>query len=535
MSAEKLSPQLRTSDYVIYVKLPSSSDYLIVHGYTGAVDLVDKRVVSFLRRREITGGDHSRNVPSPDSRTIDTLQRRGYVTMKSVQEERKYVSRLSKSFHEASRRRSAFSFFVAYDCNFNCGYCFQRNQLQANYQWPKRVISKVFVNNAYRAMLKINPIRSLHDSRIMLVGGEPLMAGNREIISYIVEQGLSECYTFGAITNGYSLNDFVGLLQPGKIEFLQVTLDGNQLRHDNLRPHLSGGGTFARIMNNIGLALASDVTVSVRINVSNEMGDDLRELNDEFSGLGWFDTGKFSAYIARTRCRVRRSNVNGGDTEEAAADQGHDLNREVVQQRRVCAREREADSLPFAGGGEAGAASARSSEERSLIHPSWGSIADGAVGQRAVDIQREDIWESSRYRNRIYAFDPELRKRISRMLKGGTGLPLRVNFCGAMNGMMVFEPFGRIYTCLETVGLSNFSVGTYGDMFSLDFKKTESMWWNSLYESRCLDCRYLFICGRGCPAGSIFRDDLDRSEVCREFPALLRRTLIEEYTKCSKQ
>lgn len=40
---------LRRSDYTIYVKLPDSGEYLLVHGYTGAMDLVQPNVVEFLK------------------------------------------------------------------------------------------------------------------------------------------------------------------------------------------------------------------------------------------------------------------------------------------------------------------------------------------------------------------------------------------------------------------------------------------------------------------------------------------------------
>jgi hypothetical protein len=39
---------LRTSDYTIYVKLPETGEFLLVHGYTGAIDLVQPNVVEFL-------------------------------------------------------------------------------------------------------------------------------------------------------------------------------------------------------------------------------------------------------------------------------------------------------------------------------------------------------------------------------------------------------------------------------------------------------------------------------------------------------
>jgi len=40
---------VHTSLYTIYVKLPDSLEWLLVHGYTGAIDLVQENVVQFLK------------------------------------------------------------------------------------------------------------------------------------------------------------------------------------------------------------------------------------------------------------------------------------------------------------------------------------------------------------------------------------------------------------------------------------------------------------------------------------------------------
>lgn len=117
------------------------------------------------------------------------------------------------------------------------------------------------------------------------------------------------------------------------------------------------------------------------------------------------------------------------------------------------------------------------------------------------------------------------------MLNRGTGLPFRVDFCGATNGMMIFDPFGEIHVCLETVGKRGCSVGTYGGEAHIDREKIEDYWCRSLCDSGCLDCRYLFICGRGCPVSSITRDGACRTEMCREFPALFKRMVIDEFER----
>ncbi len=531
---------MRTSDYIIYVKLPNCSGYLIVHGYTGAVDLVSSNVVAFLKRGDATAAGGSSLLSQPSGATIDKLRTRGYITERSSCEERQFVSQLSSLIHNVSCRRSSFSFFVAYDCDFDCPYCFQRDRLQSDLGWSKMLISRDSVSKAYRAMYEINPIRAFHDNRIMLVGGEPLMIENHEIVSYIIEKGLSEGYTFGAITNGYWIDRFVSFIQPGMIDFLQVTLDGDQYRHDTLRRHRSGAGTFERIMRNIDLAIDSGATVSVRINVPGSLLDDLHQLNDEFVRRGWCETGRFSAYRARIRDRVKRENALGksglrGKRERAPSDHRRRPGQVEMCRNRSCEPHTGIDSL-------------RSREERLAEASREHKMAEVASSGSSHDYNADGPFEADRYiaqsvdiedmRNKfshIAGYDRELRMIIVKMLRDGAGLPFRMNFCGAMNGMIVFEPYGRIYTCLETVGLHEFSVGTCGARICVDKDKIESLWRGSLYDSGCHACKYLFFCGRGCPVHSIFQDKIDRAEVCREFPPLFKQILVEEFMNLPKQ
>jgi len=41
---------MRSSDYNIHVPLPDSGEYIMIHGYSGAVDVVQPEVVAFLQR-----------------------------------------------------------------------------------------------------------------------------------------------------------------------------------------------------------------------------------------------------------------------------------------------------------------------------------------------------------------------------------------------------------------------------------------------------------------------------------------------------
>ena len=93
---------MRTSDYNIYVKLPHGRGYLIVHGYTGAVDMVDESVVSFLKDRTEPRQNSTPLNSRPPEETIETLHARGYITAWAPHEEREFVFRLARRLHDAS-------------------------------------------------------------------------------------------------------------------------------------------------------------------------------------------------------------------------------------------------------------------------------------------------------------------------------------------------------------------------------------------------------------------------------------------------
>lgn len=53
-----------------------------------------------------------------------------------------------------------------------------------------------------------------------------MLAENKEIVSYIINEGITRGYKFVAITNGYDLDCYGDLLSPDKIYKVQITVDG---------------------------------------------------------------------------------------------------------------------------------------------------------------------------------------------------------------------------------------------------------------------------------------------------------------------
>ena len=251
---------LRASSYIIPVKLESEEGkYMLIHGYTGAVDIVTKDIAMNLTNTTKVDA----NLFSSD--TLKALQVRGYVTERTEEKEIEYVGRIAKALHrEACALYKSFTLIVTYNCNFRCPYCFEsRDKKDGSCQF---VMTKEMVDKAYKAMELIEPRPQLRRKTIALYGGEPLLKQNKNIIKYIIGVGRSKGYLFRIVTNGYDLNCFLDLFSPDLIEEIQVTIDGTKEYHDQRRVHYKEGSTFDKIVLNVKEVLERGIKVVVRVN-----------------------------------------------------------------------------------------------------------------------------------------------------------------------------------------------------------------------------------------------------------------------------
>lgn len=89
------------SSYSIFIKLENSDgQYMLLHGYTGALDIVHEDIATFLQS--------NRNQLDPsnfpfDTKIWETLINRGYITQKSKTEEREHVIKLANLLHKRNK------------------------------------------------------------------------------------------------------------------------------------------------------------------------------------------------------------------------------------------------------------------------------------------------------------------------------------------------------------------------------------------------------------------------------------------------
>ena len=74
---------LRTSSYIIPVKLESvEGKYMLIHGYTGAMDIVDSELKSYI----FTSNQFNKETFPFADEIFEMLKSRGYLTIKTKEE-----------------------------------------------------------------------------------------------------------------------------------------------------------------------------------------------------------------------------------------------------------------------------------------------------------------------------------------------------------------------------------------------------------------------------------------------------------------
>jgi uncharacterized protein len=131
-------------------------------------------------------------------------------------------------------------------CNFRCTYCYETFE---NRKMPRPIVTGI------KSLIDRRGA-DLDDLEIGWFGGEPLLALDviTEICKHAIDVSKTEGFTFrsGMTTNGYFLNqDRFSQCLDHKIDFFQISLDGDPDDHNASRKLASGEGTFDRIWSNL--------------------------------------------------------------------------------------------------------------------------------------------------------------------------------------------------------------------------------------------------------------------------------------------
>jgi len=219
-------------------------------------------------------------VPASDEETelYDNLNKRGYLVENDAEETEKkerILETLRRNHINSKKRYRSMTFIMTYNCNFRCPYCFEG---EANIK--KAVMTPELIDAAL-------DVASDSLESVLLFGGEPLLPKTRPALEYMISKIPDKSYDI--ITNGYYLEEFLDLLTTIKINYITVTLDGEEEHHNSTRYLANGKPTFQKILGGIAKCLENGITMRVRMNVPEGKTDESKRLQDNL-------TERFSDY-----------------------------------------------------------------------------------------------------------------------------------------------------------------------------------------------------------------------------------------------
>jgi uncharacterized protein len=176
-------------------------------------------------------------------------------------------------------------------CNFDCPYCFEDKT---------NSIMSAGVADGILDFVR-SQIGSIEGVSVTWYGGEPLMG--KRVIDELSQQLIELCdsnslgYQASIVTNGYLLDrPAAEMLARRKVADAQITLDGPPIIHDRMRPLLSGGNTFEKILSNI-TAVCDILPISIRVNLDTENAAHLHQLLQLLADAGL--AGRVTVYPAQ--------------------------------------------------------------------------------------------------------------------------------------------------------------------------------------------------------------------------------------------
>jgi uncharacterized protein len=469
---------MRISGYLISTELPDSDYALLLHGYTGAVDKVTKRLGDALRRtRGEDVAEFLHVIPDAD---LNTLKARGYVTDLDPEAERQLLVRLALELHHSDllNTPAGFMFVPAYTCNLRCPYCFQPHEYHRGKGRYGQILTRELVDAGFSIGERLGAPGALArhlglltesvppecvgspGKKVGLFGGEPLSDATEEIVRYIVGQAAARGMTVTAITNGVELARYADVLGPPGLSELQITLDGTANTHDRRRVGPGFKETFVQICNNIDLALSYGVQLSLRMNVDSINSAELESLSDYCDARGWTANPLFSAHAAAVR-------PEGNYRKETSR-------LELVE--------------------------------------------------KTMDLHQ-------RKQSSFYSYESIARETLENCLFSQGYAFKGVANCSAETGLLMFDPLGDVYACWEEIGEPRLRVATY-DPDGIKFEGERMHRWLSRFPGaidECSRCPYALIHLSGCGKHAADHSGTIFASACESFQQYFPRTLSNAF------
>lgn len=184
---------------------------------------------------------------------------------------------------QANNRTDSFHLIInpTLQCNFRCWYCYEEHKYS-------KMGSEIICNIK---KLIHNLIIQKKNLTISFFGGEPLIYYS-EVWRPIIEYAKLECtsnnlkFSCNATSNGFLFTQsIIKELSQLNFNYVQITLDGNETLHNQIRYTADNHGSYRRIISNIILLVKYGIGVILRFNYTPDNIESIKDVAKEFSEL----------------------------------------------------------------------------------------------------------------------------------------------------------------------------------------------------------------------------------------------------------
>lgn len=281
------------SQYLNVIDMEDSA--LLFNGVNGCMDAVSRKLGDSLRTKD--AGTLSFLSP----KDIDFLAKRGHITALPPETEQTRFRELAAALHHKREKQATHGglmLLMSYNCNLACKYCYQQEHRPHK---SKAVMTPEFIEDIFENhMAAILPGIDLKNVDLSFYGGEPFLPANgpviRKALGYAQRHGMAS----RAISNSTQVDSMADIFGsgPGKVNTVQVSLDGDRELHDNSRIPASGEKTFDKIVENIALLLKQGTHVSIRLNLDRRTMKSIPALMAELKRKGILGAPNASIYAS---------------------------------------------------------------------------------------------------------------------------------------------------------------------------------------------------------------------------------------------
>ncbi|MDR0268156.1 radical SAM/SPASM domain-containing protein [Paenibacillus sp.] len=421
------------TQYIYQYKLEDDV-HLLLNTMTGAMDTVNGRIAELLKPR----------VQLDDSllttEEAEFLNERGYLV-----DENNEQALVTAWFAEFKRRMKAFHFIVCptFTCNLRCPYCFEGLDIRTS----KTAMSVEQIDHMFKSMDLLIQERDASRVDLQFYGGEPFLKSNQHIVEQITERAASRGWPISGITNGTQIHHYFELFErigSEAVDQIQITLDGPEEIHDQLRIHANGRGSYQEIRRNVDQLLAMGIPVLLRVNTGKDNVAHLPMMFEEFEKMGWTAYDHFQCQISPITDHGCTGCVPNYQPEFKLLRQLHELMGD------------------------------------------WEAARERYHLMLGYDMERR----TSLIRSAIYGKESFMQR--------GEGIDL-TGCSASKQHYVIYGADGLIYACPETVGQSEMAIGRFTPQHELDRQRWNAWEVNIANTSKCSTCNIAPVCGGACP------------------------------------